>query len=80
MAQFPENWRALNLDPEQTDEQFDLIDSGLVDSMDFLNLIDRIEQEFDLALDFCELDPSSLTQLGRLLDLVESAAAKTAVV
>ncbi|CAM2010372.1 hypothetical protein APED_27175 [Acanthopleuribacter pedis] len=70
----------MNLDPTQVGESFDLIDSGLVDSMDFLNLIDRIEQEFELSIDFCDLDPSSLTQLGRLLDLIENAGAKSALV
>ncbi|MGI9623515.1 MAG: phosphopantetheine-binding protein [Acidimicrobiales bacterium] len=57
------------------DDDFDLIESGAVDSMAFLDLIVGIETHFGLQVDFEELDPENLGQLGSLCKFLEKMAA-----
>lgn len=51
----------LGINKEDIDEEFSLIDSGLVDSMGFLDLLAAVEEHFSTELDFEDLDPSEFT-------------------
>ena len=59
---------------EEPDEDFDLIESGVVDSMRFLDLIVGIETEFDVRVDFEEFDPERLGHLESLCKFLEKMA------
>lgn len=52
---------------EDINDKYDLIGSGLLDSFGFMGLLASIEQEFDIAVDFSELDPSEFSTLGGLV-------------
>lgn len=54
---------------ERIDHDTDLIESGLLDSLDFLKLISAIEGEYGITVDFGEIDPNELTCFD---DLVRS--------
>ena len=57
-------------------DDFDLIESGVVDSMRFLDLIVGIEGDFGIMVDFEELDPEHLGHLGSLCKFLEKMAAR----
>ena len=65
----------LDLDAENVPDAFELVGSGAIDSMDFVNLIGEIETEFDIEIDLSEHEPEEFTTLG---GLVRCAAAGTA--
>jgi len=69
-----------------TDEQIvndtNLIESGLLDSLDFLKLISAIEAEYGITVDFDEIDPNELTRFDNLVSscerlVTEKSAVKT---
>ena len=49
------------------DDDFNLLQSGLIDSLAFLELVMTVEKEFDLEIDFSDLDPTEFTTLGGLV-------------
>jgi methionyl-tRNA formyltransferase/acyl carrier protein len=49
----------------------DLFVSGYVDSYDFLELISSIETKYNIKIDFSEIDPSDLTEVGELITACE---------
>jgi len=51
---------------------FDLIDSGLVDSMSFLGLIGDLEAQFDIEIDFENLNPEEFTTLKGLTNTIHT--------
>lgn len=64
------------LDDKASEALFDLdsnlIQEGILDSLGFINLLMTLESEFDLDIDFSELDPSEFTTIrGLLTHLVE---------
>lgn len=59
----------------EPDDDFDLIESGVVDSMAFLDLVVGIETHFGVQVDFEELDPENLGQMGPLCKFLEKMAA-----
>lgn len=60
------------LDPSALADDFDLIGSGIVDSLGFLELIAELEERLGLELDFEGVDPEQLTLLGGLCACVAS--------
>ena len=59
------------LDDKGSDITFDietnLIQEGVLDSLGFINLLMNLENEFDLDIDFSELDPAEFTTIRGLL-------------
>jgi len=53
-----------------------LIESGIIDSFGFLELLMSIEQKFQVQMNFLELDPSVYTRLEGLIDLCVQAHAR----
>ncbi len=68
--------RAAGLDPASVDDDFDLLESGLIDSLGLLELITQVEEEFGLEVDFEEMDPERLTIVGPFSRFVTEAAAR----
>lgn len=58
---------------EQLDDSFNLVESGLLDSIAFLNLITNIEQKLGVELALFDVDPQRLTSVGGLLELLGGA-------
>jgi len=53
-------------DVEEESMQENFIESGVIDSFGFLELLMAIEQEFNAQINFTELDPSEFTTLKGL--------------
>jgi methionyl-tRNA formyltransferase/acyl carrier protein len=56
------------------DEAVDLLEDGLLDSLDFLKLISAIESEYSISIDFDEIDPNELTEFENLVTVCEGLA------
>jgi acyl carrier protein len=63
-------WR-LGVRPEQVPDDFDLLTTGLIDSLGLLELIGDVEERLGLELDFERLDPDGLTVIGAFCRYVE---------
>lgn len=47
-----------------------LLDENLLDSMGFLELISALEENFDIEIDFFDVDPVSFTDINSLSNLI----------
>ncbi len=56
---------------ESKSDQIDLIGEGYLDSMLYLQLLSDLELEFDVELDFTELDFDKVTKLDCLIGFIE---------
>jgi len=54
-------------------DDFNLLESGLFDSLGFVELIAAVEGEFDIEIDFGEVDPEAFTTIGGLVKTVAAA-------
>lgn len=52
--------------PPAFDDGLSLVETGLFDSLGFVQLISAIEKEFNIELDTGDLDPEEFTLLGNL--------------
>ena len=52
------------------DMSSDLIGSGFMSSMNFIELLDRLESHFDLELDFEDMSPAEFTALDGFLNVI----------
>lgn len=57
----------LEVDVSKLDYSDNLLELGWIDSMGFLELIAAIETQFDLNVDFSDIDPSEFTTLNGLV-------------
>lgn len=64
LRRFEEFFSTKNLRPEELPESFDLMVEGVVDSLGFIKLIAAVEEEYELELDFEDLNAEELTLLG----------------
>ncbi len=51
----------------------DLLESGIIDSFGFLELVMHLEQETGVSFDFSEITPDQLTTLGALKQHIAQA-------
>ena len=59
---------------EQLKDSFDLVKSGLLDSMAFVDLVAGIEEEFGLEVDFeTAADAEDFTSMGGLIKIITNA-------
>jgi acyl carrier protein len=68
--------RGGSIDPESLTDDYDLLLSGLIDSLGLLNLMARLQQQFGERIDFDALDPEQMTVVGPLCGFVVEQAAK----
>ena len=52
---------------ERLEDEFDLVQSGLIDSLGFVTLITSIENKFELEIDFLDMELEELTTLGGIV-------------
>ena len=66
VARLTDILRAKGKPADGVTDQTNMIQDGLVDSLGFLEITTAIENEFDVELDFAELDPETFTTVGGL--------------
>lgn len=59
------------VDAQNVDDSFNVIDSGVVDSLEFLDLLARLERHTGAHFELYDADPDVLTTIGGLVALVE---------
>jgi acyl carrier protein len=67
--------RESGIDPRALGRDFDLLTSGVVDSLGMIELIMAVDDRFGIDVDFEGLDPEQLTVLGPLSEHIARAAA-----
>ena len=60
---------ATGTDIERLEDDFNIVDSDVIASIGFLDLITSIEDQFDLEIDLSESDPDEFTTLAGLVDV-----------
>ena len=73
VSELDEPLRDVGLDPRDVGEDFDLLTSGVVDSLGMIELIMAVSDRFGLDVDFEGLDPEQFTVLGPLVRHVAAA-------
>lgn len=66
----------VDISPKEVDDEFNIIDRGVVDSLGFLDLIANLETRIGAELDLFDADPDALTTVGGLASLVRDAMAR----
>jgi len=56
------------IDPSSIDSDHDLLRSGLIDSLDFLELIEAIEENNGLTFDFSKVEVPDISRLECLIN------------
>jgi acyl carrier protein len=74
LAELDPALRDAGVDPGDVDDAFDLLTSGILDSLGMLELIVAINERFDLDVDFEGMDPERMTVLGPLARHVADAS------
>jgi acyl carrier protein len=72
LAQLEQPIAEMGLKPAAITDDFDLLTSGVIDSLGIVELISAIEQQLGIAIDLTELDPEDLTTLGPLSRYIET--------
>jgi acyl carrier protein len=72
LAQLKQPLVEMGLEPTAITDEFDLLTSGLIDSLGIVELISAIEQQLGIAIDLSELDPEYLTSVGPLSRYIET--------
>lgn len=62
-----------SLSPDDVTDDLNVIDKGLVDSIEFLDLVAGLEQRAGVELDLFDVDPDVLTTIGGLTDILSDA-------
>ena len=62
---------APDIDPDQLDPEYDLLDGGIVDSLALLTIVAWIEDRFALALDAGEIGQDDLRSVRAMCSLIE---------
>ena len=68
---------AAGMDADALDGDFDLVGSGLLDSLGMLELIMAVDERFSVEVDYEGLDPERLTVLGAFARHVAGAEARS---
>jgi acyl carrier protein len=65
----------LGIPESEVDADFDLLHSGAVDSMRFLELLGTLERELGFEINLQEFEIEGVTRLGGLMRAVQASAA-----
>ena len=66
LTRYSEPITAMQLNRAGLPDDFDLLISGVIDSLEILEMITAIEAEFRIQLDFALLDAEDITRIGPL--------------
>jgi methoxymalonate biosynthesis acyl carrier protein len=67
----------LHIQPPSPDK--DLIESGIIDSLTFVELLARLEQEFSIRIPLEDLDLDQFRSIARIGEFVRAKASKSEV-
>ena len=56
------------------DDDTNLVESGLADSLSVIQIILYLEKTYDVDLSYCGVDPTVLGTIGGILDLIDREA------
>jgi len=74
MSLLSERLALFDIKETEVNESFDLVKSGLLDSMAFVDLVADVEEHYDIEIDFENLaDDPAFTSLGGLLKIIMDA-------
>jgi acyl carrier protein len=59
----------------QLDDSFDLFESGVLDSLAFVELVVGLEERLGIAIDFAELPTNQISNFGHFCSFVHAKAA-----
>jgi acyl carrier protein len=62
---------APDIDPDQLDPDYDLLEGGIIDSLALLTIVAWIEDRFALALDAGEIGEDDLRSVRAMCSLIE---------
>lgn len=71
LAKLQTRLAANGLTPQAVPDDFDLFVEGIVDSMGLIELITAVEQNFEIRIDFEDLDPEDMSVIGPFCRYVE---------
>ncbi len=74
LTQLQEPLDVAGVDPTEVGDDFDLVGSGVLDSLGMMELIMAVNEHFQLDVDYEGLDPAQITVLGSFSRHVASAA------
>ena len=77
LSELDEQLRAVGDDPQGLPDDFDLHESGVIDSLGILELINALEDRFSLEIDYEELDPEEMTKIGPFARYVAEQSANS---
>ena len=60
------------LPSEAVSDDFDLLIQGVIDSLGFLEMLGALQEEFQIYVDFDEIDPEKLSIVGPLCQYIIS--------
>jgi acyl carrier protein len=69
----------MGLAPAALTDDFDLLTSGVIDSLGIVELLAALEQQLGMVIDLSELDPENLTTLGPLSLYIENQYLQSAL-
>jgi acyl carrier protein len=70
LARVEPSLAALSMTVTDTPHDYDLLAAGVIDSFGMVELIGDLEDRFGVELDFEDVEPETLTVVGRLSDYV----------
>lgn len=71
IEQLSEKLLVFDISPSEINDDFDLVKSGLLDSMAFIDLVADTEQNFNLEIDFEEsANSADFTTMGGLISML----------
>ncbi|MFG2908406.1 acyl carrier protein [Kitasatospora sp. NPDC048286] len=62
-----------DVDANELDADYDLVDGGVIDSLGLLKTIAWLEDRFDLHVEEFDLDPDSFRSVGSISGFIEQA-------
>ena len=71
-----ERYQRLGFKEKYLITDFDIVKSGILDSLSFIELIVTIEEHYSIRIDLEDRDPSSFTKLSGLVKLITEAIIK----
>ena len=74
MDRLKEKLKLFDISKEELKDSFDLVKSGLLDSMAFVDLVAELEKKYGVEIDFEEASGSdNFTSLGGLAEIIINA-------
>lgn len=74
LARYADPIQGMGLDTAKIPDNFDFLLTGAIDSLGVLDMVNALEQEFQVELDMAELDAEQMTILGPLTRYVAANA------